>query len=326
VAGKTVRDNIDTLVQTFRAHFKKDPTLDPDGRFSSLLSGQISGYRSLDPAPNRQKAISVSVLKAMPELATTPAELAAADLAMGAFFFACRSCEYVKVSGERRTKTIQIGDVQFRHGRIIIPHSSPEIYQAETVAIVFRDQKNRHKMVTRTNWRTTDPTACPVTAWAKIATRVRATKGCNDNTLVYSFTTTTGNVSRVTGDSLLKQLRQAASHVGSAVLGYEPHEIGTHSIRLGAAMALVLSGHQAWRIMLAGRWRSSAFLLYVREQVQAFSKGVSARMIENPDFFHVPDIDAPSGTQNDTVSPLEAEIFNGGASTAYNMLPVTFFG
>jgi hypothetical protein len=49
-------------------------------------------------------------------------------------------------------------------------------------------------------------------------------------------------------------------------------------------------------------------------------------MIKNPNFFHVPNIDAPSGTRNDTVSLLEAEIFNGGASTIYNMLPVTFFG
>jgi hypothetical protein len=257
----------------------------------------------------------------------SPAELATADLAMGSFFFACRSCEYAKVSGARRTKTIRVGDVQFRTGRHIIPHSSQDIYKAETVAIIFRDQKNRHKMATRTNWRTKDPTACPVTAWAKIATRVRDTPGCTDNTLVYSFRSPTGSVSGVSSDMLIKQLRRAATHVGSDALGYAPHEIGTHSIRSGAAMALVLSGHQAWQIMLAGRWRSSAFLLYVREQVQAFSKGVSNRMIENQNFFHVPDIDAPpQGTQSNSVSPLEAEIFNGGASTAYNMLPVTFFG
>jgi hypothetical protein len=57
-------------------------------------------------------------------------------------------------------------------------------------------------------------------------------------------------------------------------------------------MALVLSHHAAWRIMLAGRWKShQAFLIYICKQIQQFSKGVSEHMISNPDFYHVPDID-----------------------------------
>jgi hypothetical protein len=49
-------------------------------------------------------------------------------------------------------------------------------------------------------------------------------------------------------------------------------------------MALVLSQYAAWRIMLAGRWQSQAFLIYIRKQIQQFSKGVSERMISNPNF------------------------------------------
>ncbi len=96
-------------------------------------------------------------------------------------------------------------------------------------------------------------------------------------------------------------------------------------------MALVLSHHAAWRIMLAGRWKSSAFLIYVREQVQAFSHGVLDGvldcMIENPDFFNVPDLDTPTaGASANTAYPLEANMFTGGASNNHNMLDVTFFG
>ena len=94
-------------------------------------------------------------------------------------------------------------------------------------------------------------------------------------------------------------------------------------------MALVLSGHAAWRIMLAGRWKFSAFLVYIREQVQAFSRGVSKRMIENPDFFHVPDLDrldASTSTPTTPASPLEANAFTGGASNNYQVLNVDFFG
>jgi hypothetical protein len=253
-------------------------------------------------------------------------EMAGADLAMGAFFFACRSCEYSSVSGPRRTKTLRVGDVQFRRGRHIILHTSLDLHLAEQVSVVFRDQKNRHKMATRSAWRTTDPLACPVTAWAKIVCRVRTTQGCTDDTLVYKYTNCTGSKDDIKSNTILQLLRRAATKIGSATLGYAPQDIGTHSICSGAAMALVLSGHQAWRIMLTGRWRSSAFLLYIREQVQAFSKGVSDRMIENPDFFHVPDIDSTLVSPPNAVLPLEANIFSGGASSNCNMLNISFLG
>jgi hypothetical protein len=294
VVGSTVRSNLDTLVQTFWDNHQKNPTLDPDGRFSSILSWQIAGYKSMDPGPRQQKAISLNVLQAMQDLATNKLKLAGADLAMGAFFFACRSCEYSHITGERRTKTRCVGDVQFRIGRQVIPHTSLDLHKAKEVSVVFRDQKNHHKMATRTAWRSSEPLACPVVAWAKIARRVRTTQGCHDNTLVYKYTASDGNTANVKSSSLVIHLRRAANKIGYASLGYAPNDIGTQSIRLGAAMALVLSRHQTWRIMLTGRWRSSSFLLYIREQVQAFSKGVSTRMTKNPNFFHVPDIDSPS--------------------------------
>jgi hypothetical protein len=113
-----------------------------------------------------------------------------------------------------------------------------------------------------------------------------------------------------------------------SALGYTPAEISTHSIRSGAAMALVLSGHATWRIMLAVQWKSSAFLVYIREQVQASpSCRVSNRMIENPDF-HLPHLDQLDVTATPTTpaSPLEANVFNGRASNNFQVLNVDFFG
>lgn len=332
VVGDTVRGNLDSLVQTFRTNKKHNPTFDSDGKFSALLSWQISGFKGLDPAPQRQKAVSIKVLKAMQDLANTPAEEAAADLAMAAFFFACRSCEYIQVKGPRRTKPIRVGDVQFRQGKIIVPHDSPELHLAETVSVIFRDQKNRSKYQTRTAWATSDPRANPVIAWAKVVRRVRATTRCKESTEVYHFSSESSESKKpdtVESELMITQLRAAVAHLGESALGYSPADIGTHSIRSGAAMALVLSGHAAWRIMLAGRWKSSAFLVYIREQVQAFSRGVSERMIENPDFFHVPDLDrldASTSTPTTPASPLEANAFTGGASNNYQVLNVDFFG
>jgi hypothetical protein len=169
-----------------------------------------------------------------------------------------------------------------------------------------------------------------VTAWANVVRRICATARCKEATKVFHFGPAPDKVNIVDSDLMLAQLRAAVAHLGESALGYSPADIGTHSIRSGAAMVLVLSGHAAWQIMLAGRWKLSAFLVYIREQVQAFSKGVSDRMIENPDFFHVPDLDwldnATSLTPTTPASPLEANAFNGGASNNYQVLNVDFFG
>jgi hypothetical protein len=188
----------------------------------------------------------------MQDLASSPAAEAAADLVMAVFFFACRSCEYLKVSGSRRTKPIRVGDIQFQKGKATVPHDSPELHLAETISVIFRDQKNWSKYQTRTAWATKDPKADPVTAWANVVRCVCATACCKEATKVFHFGPAPVKVDIVDSNLMIVQLCAAIAHLGKSALGYSPADIGTHSIRSGATMALVLSGHAAWRIMLAG--------------------------------------------------------------------------
>ena len=71
------------------------------------------------------------------------------------------------------------------------------------------------------------------------------------------------------------------------MFGYRPAEIGTHSIRSGAAMALFLARTSVLKIMILGRWSSAAFLRYIRPQVMEWTAGMSTAMLTNPDFRHV---------------------------------------
>ena len=70
-------------------------------------------------------------------------------------------------------------------------------------------------------------------------------------------------------------------------LGIHQSEIGTTSICSGAAMAMYLSGVPVFSIMLIGRWSSTAFLKYIRKQVQEFLQGITSKMIEVQTFKHV---------------------------------------
>ena len=87
------------------------------------------------------------------------------------------------------------------------------------------------------------------------------------------------------------RIRWAVAAIGKATLGYGPEDVGTHSIRSGAAMAMFLADTPLFVIMLQGRWSSDAFLRYIRKQVKQFSVGLSAKMVRHEHFFTIPSAD-----------------------------------
>jgi hypothetical protein len=96
------------VAQAYRLADRPDPRLDRDGKSSFLLQRQIRGYKKLDPSKKQQVALTGSILRELHKMAFTPLKKALCELFVGAFFFAMRSCKYLKVSGERRTKIHQI--------------------------------------------------------------------------------------------------------------------------------------------------------------------------------------------------------------------------
>ena len=214
-----------------------------------------------------------------------------ADLCNGAFFFACRSCEYSKTTGTRRTSIITLRNVAFRKGNKKIINLT-KIHKADTVSITFTLQKNESYYETVTQHSNSCKTQNPVIIWARIYRRVIALKGATLDTPVNAFhNATTDHTEFITSNQVLECLRWAVRELGVDRLGFTEFEIGCHSIRSGAAMAMYLKKVPPFTIMLQGRWCSDAFLRYIRSQVKEFSQGVSELMI-SPDtyaFFTVPD-------------------------------------
>jgi hypothetical protein len=94
----------------------------------------------------------------------------------------------------------------------------------------------------------------------------------------------------ITSRTILQHLRATCATIRSACLGFEPHEIGTHSLGSGAAMQMYLGEIPVYTIMLIGRWSSEAFLRYIRKQVELFLQNVAKRMLNFCSFRHIPDI------------------------------------
>jgi hypothetical protein len=166
-----------------------------------------------------------------------------------------------------------------------IPYDHPGLEMAAYVTYLFADQKNKDKNCRRTQGRTADPVLCPVCRSASLIQRIRRLAPHFDDTTTINTMTVAGVTLQLASGYLCSQLRHACTILGGkAEFGYDAQEIGTKSIRSGAAMGLFLMNHSSKRIMLMGRWLSQAFLVYIRPQVVEWTNNMSCDMIRHDSF------------------------------------------
>ena len=130
---------------------------------------------------------------------------------------------------------------------------------AESVAITFEMQMQKHEWkddIVIHVQKTDDQVICPVLQWTRLINQVWSYEGTRSNTPVCTFKRSGGWLDKIASSQVLTRLQVTAEAVGSARLGFEPHEIGTHSLCSGA-------GVPVYTIMLIGRWSSNAFLHYI---------------------------------------------------------------
>ena len=210
-------------------------------------------------------------------------------VAIMCFFFALRSCEATATPTPGRTQTLTLQHVTFRdcnHQPIPLHQShSPQVH---SVTLRFANQKNGHKGESRTQSRTNDPELCPVRSVSHLVSHILQQQPNAPLTTPLStvFPSPTPHDSRrLTNTDLLHHLRRACSLLGGrAAFGFANTEIGTRSLRCGAAMALFLAGHPPSNIMLLGRWRSTAFIEYLRPQILEWTSSLSPSMLYTNDF------------------------------------------
>jgi hypothetical protein len=277
-------------VQTFRENGCPNPTKDEDGELGRLLSHLFRAFRNADPAPVQQKALPICVLAELAKKQLTETHRAIAQLSIANFFFASRSCEYLKVpqAEKRRTDILRLRCIRFFRRGKSIAHDSPLLESADAVSITYERQKKDERNDTVTHLTSGDAILCPVRQWAAVVRRIRRYPGASDNTKV-SAVWRRGRMEHITSKELISALRAAVVAVGEDKLGFTKDEIGTHSIRSGAAMAMFLGECPVYTIMMIGRWSSDAFLRYIRKQVEQFSHNVSRRMLSHKFYRHIPD-------------------------------------
>ena len=105
------------------------------------------------------------VIRQLTKNKATEQAKAIGDLAITAFFFAMRSCEYLKVSckaEDRKTKQLRSRNIRFfRNGREL-KNNDPTLIAADYVSVTFEDQKNDTRQDTITMQYSGDNLLCPV--------------------------------------------------------------------------------------------------------------------------------------------------------------------
>ncbi len=172
--------SIDCMAQTFRLANRPDPRLDEDGKPSFILQRQYRGYKKLDPPAKQQVALTGSIIEELNKMAFTPLDKAMSQLFTGAFFFAMRSCEYLKVSGKRWTKLLTMKNIRFFTGQREIKHDDSSLHLADSVSITFEFQKKDTHNDTVTHFRSAHKSLCPVLVWTQIIQRIRSYPSSTD--------------------------------------------------------------------------------------------------------------------------------------------------
>ncbi len=114
--------------------------------------------------------------------------------------------------------------------------------------------------------------------------------GTSSNTNISAYMSN-GSVKHITSQQVINALSNAVGAIGKACLRISKDKIGTHSIRLGAAVAMYLGECPVYTIMLIGQWSSNASLRYIRKQVMEFSHNVSKRMLSFQNYHHIPNFE-----------------------------------
>ncbi len=227
-----------------------------------------------------------------------------------------RSCEYVKVPQQekQRTEILHLRNLCFFKNGRLVEHNNLSLEYADCLNVTFEMQKKDEKNDTTTQMASGDITLCPVRAAAAIVHRIRSYLGANDDTPISAFWRY-DSINHITSKQITNTLRDAVSAIGEDSLHIAANKIGTHSIRLGAAMAMFLGKCPVFLIMMIGRWSSDAFLCYIRKQVEEFNHDVSRKMLTHMFHRHIPNYSSP------TVSHLDPRQCNhpNNATTRINV-------
>jgi hypothetical protein len=200
--------------------------------------------------------------------------------------------DQIKLAIDGEPTAFLISDLEFKgeNGRRMMRADALQRpYLVKQITLRWRYQKNGTKNEKKTFVRITggDTTLCAVSAWLRII-QCWVDLGLDDLHPLAVFSdngTASGNPVLVTATHINDSLQTAAKAVYNLT---DPEDIGrftTHSIRVGACVALHAAGVEFNEIKFALRWKPDSFYNYLRNLPCQSARMAAAVLNFNPDQF-----------------------------------------
>ena len=127
----------------------------------------------------------------------------------------------------------------------------------------------------------------PVREWGVLVQTTRKYSGAEGDMTVNSVYLNRKTI-HIKSRKTLMAIQSTARLIWEENLRFSPKEIGCHSICLWVVMEMYLNKLLIFTIIFIRLWSYYAFLHYLHKQDEDFRHNVSAQMIRNHNFMHVP--------------------------------------
>jgi hypothetical protein len=148
---------------------------------------------------------------------------------------------------------------------------------------------------------TSGTNACPVRALARRVHYIMNHPECNDQDIISTYySPRTRSARPLQAGDMNTLIKSAVSLLGLDKKGFPPASVSSHSLRAGGAMAMHLNNIDRDKIRKQGRWSFDTFLMYIHEQISAFSSGLASKMSTEIGWHNIdgPTLTAPMSTSH----------------------------
>ena len=294
VRTQTVQVALRAISTKIQLDGQQSPVVDSQGKYPKKISELLESYRREDPPPTPKLAVPLSVPRFMlmnNYSSKSAKEKSTGDMTIIAFYFLLRVGEYTyhRPSEKRQTKQFRVSDIALWHNTTRLDPRLPlqTLYKLCTAATMSISNQKNGKRSQVIHQEAIHNEFCPIRALIRRIHHIQA--NTSDPTTIIStyFQTPYCKGRAISANDINQGVKSAVTRLGLANNGLHQNLVGSHSLRAGGAMAMHLQGIDTNTIKKMGRWSSDTFLMYIHEQMSAFSTGVSQKMSTHVNFHNI---------------------------------------
>ena len=293
VCAQTVALSFRAISTSLQLDGQPNPLVEAEGKYPKAIRMLLETYKREDPPSKPQLAVPVAVPEMMYMLGVngkTEQKKCVGDFGLIAFYYLLRVGEYtyVKDTERRRTQQFRLQDVKLWRGTTLLDPRFSKNYLCRVctpATLNISNQKNGVRQQT-IHQEALGTATCPVSAIIRRVKHIRQ-HTANPETMLGSYFELGKPIKSITSTHITKAVKKAVTTLQLDKRGLPAKRVASHSLRSGGAMALHCAGVSDTTIKKMGRWSSDTFLMYIHEQISAFSRGLSQKMAKHIQFHNI---------------------------------------